>query len=167
MVRRFLFFGIGVLISVIFLSMGPENRLKTIFHEYINWGDSDKWVVNHLLKPDDLIFSDNLTDKLIENEIDTAYLLRVLDGGWVNRDKNKKIENAKYYVIDNIVGKNELSVHFSFYEEENKVIIEDFDLNNGLSKKSYFSYFVILVIFLVIMIPVGLLVRKLIRQISL
>ena len=160
--RRLLLFGFGALIGVIFLLFGAEGRLKTVFYDYINWGDSNTWVVNHLLSPDELIISEDVTKKLIENQIDTAYLLRVLDGGWVNREKSNRTEDPKYYVIDNLVDKNELSVCFYFYEDKNKVIIDDFYLNNGLSNKSYFSYFGIIGIVLVIMIPVIFLARKLI-----
>ena len=46
--RRFLFFGIGALISIIFLSLGPENRLKKTFYDYIDYFNMDKRVIYHL-----------------------------------------------------------------------------------------------------------------------
>ena len=46
--RRFLFFGIGALISIIFLSLGPENRLKITFYDYIDYFSLDKRVIYHL-----------------------------------------------------------------------------------------------------------------------
>ena len=49
--RRLLFFGFGALISIIFLSMGPENRLKKTFYAYIDYFDMEEegveiWAVN-------------------------------------------------------------------------------------------------------------------------
>ena len=43
-----MFFGFGALISVFFLSMGPENRLKDTFYAYIDYFDMDKRVITHL-----------------------------------------------------------------------------------------------------------------------
>ena len=48
MTRRLLFFGFGALISIFFLSMGPENRLKDTFYAYIDYFDMDKRVISHL-----------------------------------------------------------------------------------------------------------------------
>ena len=47
--RRFFFFGCGVLISIFFLSMGPENRLKKTFFAYIDYFNMDKRVITHLV----------------------------------------------------------------------------------------------------------------------
>ena len=49
MTRRLLFFGLGAFISIFFLSMGPENRLKKTFYAYINYFDMDKRVITHLI----------------------------------------------------------------------------------------------------------------------
>jgi len=48
MKRRLLFFGFGALISIFFLSMGPENRLKDTFYAYMDYFDMDKRVITHL-----------------------------------------------------------------------------------------------------------------------
>ena len=42
MLRRLIFFGFGVFISIMFLSMGPENRLKNTFYAYIDYFNINK-----------------------------------------------------------------------------------------------------------------------------
>ena len=54
--RRFLLFGFGALISIFFLSLGPENKLKDTFYAYIDYFDIDKRVITHLVN-DSTIFS--------------------------------------------------------------------------------------------------------------
>ena len=49
MLRRLIFFGFGVFISIMFLSMGPENRLKNTFYAYIDYFNINKRVINHLI----------------------------------------------------------------------------------------------------------------------
>jgi hypothetical protein len=46
--RRLLFFGFGALISIFFLSMGPENRLKDTFFAYVDYFNMHKRVISHL-----------------------------------------------------------------------------------------------------------------------
>ncbi|MDC0909473.1 hypothetical protein OAQ21_05065, partial [Flavobacteriales bacterium] len=57
MLRRLSFFGFGVLISIFFLSMGPENRLKNTFYAYIDYFNMDKRVISHLVN-DKTLFTD-------------------------------------------------------------------------------------------------------------
>ena len=49
MYRRLLLFGFGALISMFFLSLGPENRLKNTFYAYLDYFDIDKRVITHLI----------------------------------------------------------------------------------------------------------------------
>ena len=91
MVRRFLFFGIGVLISVIFLSMGPENRLKKTFYDYIDYFDMDKRVIYHLHN-DSTTFSTKAECQLVYYSLSKEDLLEVLEGGEVNFDLSEKIK---------------------------------------------------------------------------
>ena len=55
MLRRLKFFGIGFLISIVFLSLGPENRLKKVLLENINYFNPEKRVINQL-KSHEFIF---------------------------------------------------------------------------------------------------------------
>ena len=47
--RRFFFFSLGLVISVIFLSLGPENRLKNHFYAYLDYFNINKRVITHLI----------------------------------------------------------------------------------------------------------------------
>ena len=85
MARRFLFFGIGVLISVIFLSMGPQNRLKKAFYDYIDYFNMDKRVIYHL-DNDSTTFSTKAACQLVYYSLSEVELLRVLENGKVNFD---------------------------------------------------------------------------------
>ena len=49
MKKRILLFSFGAFVSIIFLSMGPENRLKTTFYAYLDYFDMDKRVITHLI----------------------------------------------------------------------------------------------------------------------
>ena len=48
MIRRLVLFGFGALISIFFLSLGPENRLKETFYAYIDYFNINKRVIYHL-----------------------------------------------------------------------------------------------------------------------
>ena len=57
MLRRLKFFGAGALISILFLSMGPENRMKDTFYAYIDYFNPEKRVVDQLLISDSIIYN--------------------------------------------------------------------------------------------------------------
>ena len=48
MFRRFKFFAAGALISILLLSMGPENRLQDTFYAYVDYFNPEKRVVSQL-----------------------------------------------------------------------------------------------------------------------
>ena len=81
MLRRLKFFVIGSLISIIFLSMGPENRLKDTFYAYVDYFNPEKRVISQF------IISDSI---LIFPEISQQELLRIYQGSWVNNDLSDK-----------------------------------------------------------------------------
>ena len=81
--RRLLFFGFGALISIFFLSLGPENRLKDTFYAYIDYFDMDKRVISHL-KNDSTTFTTKAECQLGHYNITKEELLSVLDKGKVN-----------------------------------------------------------------------------------
>ena len=47
MFRRLKFFAAGAFISILLLSMGPENRLQDTFYAYVDYFNPEKRVVSH------------------------------------------------------------------------------------------------------------------------
>ena len=169
MLRRLKLFGFGALIGMI--AIFNNDRMKSNFFEYVDWGDSNSWVINDIefefndtLNTDGIIYSDIIKNKLLKENINTDYLLKVLDGGWVDNSKCRKDTIPKLFVIDNKIKQDELSVHFYFDEKKHIVIVHDFYLNKGISEKSYYSYFAILIIFLIIMIPTFFLLKRMRKE---
>ena len=102
MFRRFLLFGFGVLISIFFLSLGPENRLKDTFYAYIDYFDMDKRVISHLYN-DNTSFTVKAECQLVYYNMTKEVLLSVLDNGEVNFDlSDEDGEPCQYFVIENI-----------------------------------------------------------------
>ena len=169
MLRRLKFFGAGALISILFLSMGPENRMKDTFYAYIDYFNPEKRVVDQLL----------ISDSIIYNELSSVEVENILEGAWVNHDLTNKSSNPQFFVIENIIKDKNMRVSINFYDrEERKDSVGDLkrytkseiisvEEISQISSRSYKSYFSLIGIFLVIMIPVSLLVRKLIRKRSL
>lgn len=127
MLRRFLFFGFGVIVSIFFLSMGPTNRLKETFYAYLDYFDMDKRVITHLVN-DSTIFSQKSECKLQYFEISKEDLLTVLFEGNVNFDlSDEKAEPCQYFVVENTINGMELSVNFELcYYENKRVTVMDF-----------------------------------------
>ena len=80
MLRRLKFFGAGALISILFLSMGPENRMKDTFYAYIDYFNPEKRVVDQLL----------ISDSIIYNDVSSVEIKNILEGAWVNHDLTNK-----------------------------------------------------------------------------
>ncbi len=129
--RRLLFFGFGALISIFFLSLGPENRLKDTFYAYIDYFDMDKRVISHL-KNDSTTFTAKAECQLGHYNITKEELLSVLDKGEVNFDlSDEDGEPCQYYVIENTVKGNNLSVEFELCYYNNKSVkVMTFTANN-------------------------------------
>ena len=120
--RRLLFFGFGALISIFFLSLGPENRLKDTFYAYIDYFDMDKRVISHL-KNDSTTFTTKAECQLGHYNITKEELLSVLDKGEVNFDlSDEDGEPCQYYVIENTIKGNNLSVEFELCYYNNKSV---------------------------------------------
>ena len=165
MTRRLLFFGAGALISIIFLSMGPENRMKKVFNDYVDYFNPEKRVVDQLLLSDSIIYTNN----------DSSKIANLLEESWINHELTNKEKYPQIFVLDNLVEEipSRLTVHF-YHKEERKVELErkrysksvfkEIKTGITLSKRSYKSYYFLIGIFFLIMIPVSLLVRKLIRK---
>ena len=120
--RRLLFFGFGVLISIFFLSMGPENRLKKTFYAYMDYFDMDKRVITHLVN-DSTTFTTKTECQLVYYNISKADLLLVLDDGEVNFDlSNPDGEPCQQYIIENTINGTELAVEFELCYYNNKSV---------------------------------------------
>jgi hypothetical protein len=129
--RRLLFFGFGALISIFFLSLGPENRLKDTFYAYIDYFDMDKRVISHL-KNVSTTFTTKAECQLGHYNITKEELLSVLDKGEVNFDlSDEDGEPCQYYVIENTIKGNNLSVEFELCYYNNKSVkVMTFTSNN-------------------------------------
>ena len=124
--RRFLFFGIGALISIIFLSLGPENRLKITFYDYIDYFSLDKRVIYHL-ENDSTTFSTKAECQLVYYSLSKEDLLEVLEDGEVNFEKSQTEKKpCQYYIVENTINEMELSVTFEFCDKGNTVKVMSF-----------------------------------------
>ena len=167
MLRRLIFFGVGALISIIVLSIG-DNRVKDTFVAYINYFNPEKRVINQFLFADHKIYLDSNSNR---SEIDLF-----LNKAWVNNEMTDKDSYPQVFVLDNIVGSQNQRLHCLYYDTEKRMeegkrysTIEFVQLEKDIpiSSRSYKSYFYLIGIFLLIMIPVIFFCRRLIRRIGL
>ena len=130
--RRVLLFSFGVIVSIFFLSMGPENRLKETFYAYINYFDIDKRVITHLFN-DNTGFSTKAECQLVYYNISKEDLLSVLDDGEVDFNiSNPDGEPCQQYFIRNKVNGRELLVEFELCYYNNKSVeVLSFTSNDG------------------------------------
>ena len=129
--RRLLLFGFGAFVSIIFLSLGPENRLSNTFYAYLDYFDMDKRVISHL-KNDSTTFSIKSECQLVYYDLTKESLLAVLDDGQVNFDLSEEdSEPCQYFFIENIIDGNNLLVEFELcYYNDKSVKILGFTVNN-------------------------------------
>ena len=132
--RRLFLFGFGALISIFFLSLGPENRLKDTFHAYLDYFDMDRRVISHLVND-----STSLTIKaqcqLVYYDISKETLLTVLDDGEVNFGlSNQDAKPCQFFVVEGVVEDNKFSVDFELCYHNNKSVkVLGFVVNNEKS----------------------------------
>ena len=139
--RRLLFFGFGALISISFLSMGPVNRLKKTFYAYLDYFDMNQRVISHLypnttddegnLLLIDPEFSTQAECQLVYYNLTKKDLLSVLEDGEVNFElSDEDGEPCQYFVIENLVNGNALSVTFELcYYNDKSVKVMTFTSN--------------------------------------
>ena len=139
--RRLLFFGFGALISIFFLSMGPENRLKKTFYSYLDYFDMNQRVISHLypntiddegnLLLIDPEFSTQAECQLVYYNLTKKDLLSVLEDGEVNFElSDEDGEPCQYFVIENLIKGNALSVTFELcYYNDKSVKVMKFTYN--------------------------------------
>ena len=129
--RRILLFGFGAIISIFFLSLGPENKLKDTFYAYIDYFDIDKRVIFHLIN-DSTTFTSQAECQLVYYNIEKEELLEVLKGGEVNFDlSDEDGDPCQYFVVENVVQGNDVSVNFELCYNKNKSVkVMSFKVNN-------------------------------------
>ena len=167
MLRRLKFFAAGALISILVLSMGPENRLKDTFYAYMDYFNPEKRVISQLSISDSIVIIPEISKEELQN---------IYDGAWVNNDLSEKDSYPQKFVLDNVVEGENVRLMVQFYDREEKkdsvgelkryTKSEIISLEKGveLSKRSYKSYYSLIGMFLLIMVPVSLLTRRLIRK---
>tara|TARA_Y100001954_G_scaffold239078_1_gene310801 strand:+ start:1196 stop:1717 length:522 start_codon:yes stop_codon:yes gene_type:complete len=167
MLRRLKFFAAGALISILVLSMGPDNRLKETFYAYVDYFNPEKRVISQLSISDSII---------VFPEISEEDLYTIYKGAWVHHDLSDKDSYPQKFVLDNVVEGENVRLMVQFYDREEKkdsvgelkryTKSEIISLEKGLelSKRSYKSYYSLIGMFLLIMVPISLLVRRLIRK---
>ena len=129
MLRRIILFGFGALISVFFLSLGPENRLKKTFYAYVDYFNVDKRVIYHL-NSDETFFSTKSECQLVYYNLSKIELLSVLDGGEINFSKSDKDRKpCQLYFVENIINNNSAEVLFEYCSVDNKVTVKSFIIN--------------------------------------
>ena len=130
MLRRLVFFGFGVFISIMFLSMGPENRLKNTFYAYVDYFNINKRVINHLIS-DSTIISDKVNCKMLEYNLSKDDMLSVLNNGKVNFDKSQTIKSpCQIFYIENQESLKNYEVIFEFCDIKDRVTVIDLNLLN-------------------------------------
>ena len=130
MLRRLIFFGFGVFISIMFLSMGPENRLKNTFYAYIDYFNINKRVINHLIS-DSTIISDKVNCKMLEYNLSKDDMLSVLNNGKVNFEKSQTIKSpCQIFYIENQESLENYEVIFEFCDIKDRVTVIDLNLLN-------------------------------------
>jgi hypothetical protein len=130
MLRRLIFFGFGVFISIMFLSMGPENRLKNTFYAYIDYFNINKRVINHLIS-DSTIISDKVNCKMLEYNLSKDDMLSVLNNGKVNFEKSQTIKSpCQIFYIENQENLENYEVIFEFCDIKDRVTVIDLNFLN-------------------------------------
>ena len=130
MLRRLIFFGFGVFISIMFLSMGPENRLKNTFYAYVDYFNINKRVINHLIS-DSTIISEKVNCKMLAYNLSKDDMLSVLNNGKVNFDKSQTIKSpCQIFYIENQENLENYEVIFEFCDIKDRVTVIDLNLLN-------------------------------------
>lgn len=168
MLRRLKFFAAGALISILFLSIiGEENRLTETLYAYIDYFNPEKRVISQLSISDSIVIIPEISEEVLQN---------IYDGAWVNNDLSDKDSYPQKFVLDNFIEGENVRLMVQFYDrEEKKDSVGDLKRYTKseiislekvveLSKRSYKSYYSLIGMFLLIMVPVSLLTRRLIRK---
>ena len=127
MLRRLRFFGVGFLLSILILSIGPNNRLKETFLAYVNYFNINKRVIFHLDKKNATIFSDKAICQMLYYNLNKEELLSVLKDGKVNFHlSDKKAVPCQYFVIESSIGVRQIVVNFSYCQKSDSAELLSF-----------------------------------------
>jgi len=133
MFKRLVLFGFGALISIFFLSLGPENRLKETFYAYVDYFSLDKRVINHLYS-DSTVFSTKSECQLVNYGLSKENLLTVLDGGEVNFSKSdKKRSPCQLFLIENKINNKSYEVLFEYCDLDKNVSVININILDAVS----------------------------------
>ena len=133
MFKRLMYFGFGFLLSILILSLGPNNRLKETFLAYVNYFDMDKRVIYHLDKGEDTIFSKLAECQMECYSLDKHNLLSILSSGEINFDKSRRDSKpCQFYVVENQDLDYFISVEFKYCSQSDivEVIYINLDLES-------------------------------------
>ena len=175
MLRRLKFFSIGLFIGILFVSFGPDNRFQKTFIAYLDYFNPDKRVIRQLLIADSLVFpSEFMYDYHNLNISSDSMPFR---GSWINHDLSDKDSYPQVFVLENYNLKEEsIRFKFNFYDNEKKkdssgpllrytkseLVLYQKEVN--ISERSFESYYLLLGMFFLVMVPVSLLVRRLVLK---
>lgn len=122
MTRRLSLFGLGALLSLIFLAfLSPENKLKNTFFAYLNYFDSDKRIVGQLLLSKEFNY-------LVSDEEDISMFL---ENCWVNHDLSDKDSYPQKFVLENVMPKRlEASIYYCVDTSISKEVLPFLDTNS-------------------------------------
>ena len=123
MFKRLVLFGFGVMISIFFLSLGPENRMKKTFYAYVDYFSVNKRVITHLYS-DNTIFTNISECQLVYFGLSKESILSVLEGGAVNFSKSdKKKSPCQLFLIENIIKSKDYEVLFKYCDVKEEVSV--------------------------------------------
>ncbi|MEE2954429.1 MAG: hypothetical protein VX347_04565 [Bacteroidota bacterium] len=130
MLRRLLYFVFGFILSILLLSIGPNNKLKQTFIAYINYFDIDKRVIYHLDKGDKTIFSELVECQIECYSFDKKKILNVLRIGEVNFKKSEKnTKPCQFYIVESQERDYFISVKFKYCSKSDIVEVVSFSLD--------------------------------------
>ena len=133
MFKRLVLFGFGVMISIFFLSLGPENRMKKTFYAYVDYFSINKRVITHLYS-DNTIFTNISECQLVYFGLSKESILSVLDGGTVNFSKSDKIKSpCQLFLIENIIDRNNYEVLFKYCDVKEEVSVMNINIQDESS----------------------------------
>ena len=138
LIKRFIYFGLGFSLGILFLSFGPENKLKKTFYAYIDYFNPNKRVISHLYPYDkdykkqvDPYFSTQAECQIVYFGITKEEVLSVRDGGNVNfKLSDKDSSPCQYFIIENNVNGDFIAVKFEYCFSSGNVTVLSLSKNN-------------------------------------
>ena len=118
MIKRIRLFGFGFIAGIIILSIGPENRLKKTFLNYIDYFNMSKRVHYHILKSE-IVLEDNL-----ENKYEIDELIEAIKISKINFKKsNTDFDECKYYLLETKLNFHDSEIEIKYCEKDKKSFV--------------------------------------------